>query len=797
MSTRWRKIWREFVFAQDRFLLLSLALALAMTAMSGLLSARETLTYSMRTNFAATHAASAQLRVDDLDADLLATVRGMPQVADADLLAHAYGRTRTGKDRLRPLLLFLRGDTLPTLSTFEIRDGEWPPRDNGVLIERSARRVLGADDGANFEAIFGNDQTITLRNAGTVHDAAQAPASQEGMVYAYTTFANAAALGIVVKPEWLLLRCDGAADVETIRTCAVGVAKRLKAAGHAVREVRIPPPGLHPHESQMQAALRLLLGFGLLALVLAAVLCAAVVGGLLAQQSRAIAVQQAIGATPWQLAVPYLALVATLALIAGMVGLFLGYGVGLHLAMHSAQHLNLRIIATGLPLAASAISLLIGIALPVLAAAVPIFAAARRPVRAALDDHGIASPRDTQRTRRSGGTRFAGAPALTLAWRNLQRRRLRLILNLAMLGIAGALFLANTNLRAGWHTIMAQAAQQWHFDQRVALAGSASLEDVKRALAAVPGLRGVESWPSTMVSVDDHDDDVFVTGAHADGGHGAVRLRAVPDGSDFLALTIEQGRWLRSGDTQAVVLNSVAATSTFAGTRIGDWIDVRSADGHLHAQVIGIAREVMSGASLYTTTAAFTSAAPYDPEQIDSLRLAYVDGAARDASLVRTTLEKAGIAVAAVIDNADVGESQWEHLGILLFVLRAVAAVMAVVGLAGLAAAASAAVIDRRRELGVLAAIGATPALILRSVLYEGVFAAALSLAIALPLSLAAAAVIAPLLGNLAGAPLPLRLSATGSLLWCALVLPAAALACWLPARAAAKLSVVEAIRRV
>ena len=122
--------------------------------------------------------------------------------------------------------------------------------------------------------------------------------------------------------------------------------------------------------------------------------------------------------------------------------------------------------------------------------------------------------------------------------------------------------------------------------------------------------------------------------------------------------------------------------------------------------------------------------------------------------------------------------------------------VMAIVGLAGLAAAASAAVIDRRRELGVLAAIGATPALVLRSVLYEGVCVALLSLAVALPLSLAASATIAPLLGNLAGAPLPLRLSVSGSLLWCALLLPAAALACFVPARAAARLSVVEALRR-
>ena len=795
MSPRWRKIGREFAFARGRFLLLTLALALAMAALTGLLAARDTLTRSMRANFAATQAASAQLRVEGLDAALVASVRAMPGIADADLLAQAVGRVQTAPGRLRPLLLFLRGDAKPQLSTFDLRDGEWPPQGNGVLIERSARGVLGVDGGASFDTIFGSDRRVVLRNAGTVHDAALAPASQENVVYAYTTFANAAALGIAAKPEWLLLRCDGAAETAAIRACAVSVARKLAAGGHAVREVRIPPPGLHPHESQMQAALRLLLGFGLLALALAAVLCAAVVGGLLAQQSRAIAVQQAIGATPAMIAQPYLVLIAALALVASLLGLLLGYGVGLHLALHSAQHLNLRIVAGGLPPATAAASLLLGVVLPTLAAGVPTVAATRRPVRAALDDHGIAGTRGTAGKRRADGARLADAPALTLAWRNLYRRRVRLILNLAMLGVAGALFLANANLHAGWHAIMAEAAQQWRFDQRVALESPAGLAELQRVLATVPGVRRVESWPSTMVTPDD-DDALFVTGAHADGGHGAVRLRAVPDGSGFLALPLEQGRWLRSDDGQAVVLNSIAATTTFAGTRVGDWITLRSADGHLRAQVVGIAREVMTGASVYTTAAAFAATASHDATRVDSLRIAYADGAARDPAVVRETLARAGMPAAAVIDNADVGESQWEHLGILLFVLRAVAAVMAAVGLAGLAAAASAAVIDRRRELGVLAAIGAPPALILRSVVYEGLFAAMLSLAVALPLSLAAAAVIAPLLGNLAGAPLPLRLSASGSLLWSALLLPAAALACLLPARAAARLSVVEALRR-
>ncbi|HSX62567.1 MAG TPA: ABC transporter permease [Tahibacter sp.] len=793
MSTRWRKIWREFRFARDRFVLLVAALALAMTALTALLSARDTLTRSMQANFAATRAASAQLRVERLDAPVLAAVRAMPGVAGADLIAHASGRVVAANGRTRPLLLYIRGESLPEISTFDLRDGTWPPGGNGVLIERSARGVLGLDAGAEFDLLLDGERRATLRHAGVVHDAALAPASQEGVVYAYTSFSTAAALGIDAAPDWLLLRCSGAPTVAVIRDCATGVARQLVAQGHAVREVRIPPPGLHPHETQMQAALRLLLAFGVLAVVLAAVLCAAVVGGLLAQQSRAIAVQQSLGATPWMLALPYLALIAGLALVASAIGLFLGYGAGLHLALHSAQHLNLRIVARGLALAPSLLSLATGVALPVLAAAIPVFAAARRPVRAALDDHGIASPRDAQRT--AFAARFAGAPALTLAWRNLWRRRVRLVLNLALLGAAGALFLANANLRSGWYAVMADAARQWNFQQRIALQEPVDSAAVRRALAGVPGLRAVESWPSTMVAADDGD-ALFVTGAHADGGHGAVRLRAVPDGSDFLALPITEGRWLATGDTHAIVLNSVAASTTFAGTRVGDWLDLRGPDGHLRAQVVGIAREVMAGASIYTTPGAYALAAPGDATAVSSLRLAYRDGRAGDAAIVRKTLEGAGIAVSAVIDNADVGESQWAHLGILLLVLRAVAVIMAVVGLAGLAAAASAAVIDRRREFGVLAAIGATPATILRSVLYEAVFAALLSLALALPLSLAATAAIAPLLDNLAGMPLPLRLSPAGSLLWAALLLPAAVLACLLPARSAAKLSVVEALRR-
>ena len=68
----------------------------------------------------------------------------------------------------------------------------------------------------------------------------------------------------------------------------------------------------------------MLTGFSALALLLGAVLCATVIGALLAQQVRQIAIMKAIGARTQQVALPLLALVAGLGLMATAIGLPLG-----------------------------------------------------------------------------------------------------------------------------------------------------------------------------------------------------------------------------------------------------------------------------------------------------------------------------------------------------------------------------------------------------------------------------------------------------------------------------------------
>ena len=164
----------------------------------------------------------------------------------------------------------------------------------------------------------------------------------------------------------------------------------LATQGCAVEQIRIPPPGRHPHQAQMNAILAMLTGFSALALVLGAVLCATVIGAWLAQQVRQIAIMKAIGARTHQVALPTLALVAALGALATAIGLPLGVAAG------NAFVARDRAAAEPAPAPTRRRRA------PLLAAAGrcpasrcrcsprlwPVLAAARRSVRAALDDHG-------------------------------------------------------------------------------------------------------------------------------------------------------------------------------------------------------------------------------------------------------------------------------------------------------------------------------------------------------------------------------------------------------------------------
>ena len=113
---------------------------------------------------------------------------------------------------------------------------------------------------------------------GSLHDPALAPASTEGVVYAYLPARTLLALPAVSTPTSVLLRFTGV-EAERDQAGADAAARRaaacLNGRGVRVQALRVSPPAEHPHQRQADGAVRMLLACALLSVVLCAVTAAA------------------------------------------------------------------------------------------------------------------------------------------------------------------------------------------------------------------------------------------------------------------------------------------------------------------------------------------------------------------------------------------------------------------------------------------------------------------------------------------------------------------------------------------
>ena len=206
----------------------------------------------------------------------------------------------------------------------------------------------------------------------------------------------------------------------------------------------------------MNSILVLLLSFSLMALVLSAILTAAMINGLLAQQIRQIGIMKAIGARSGQIAAMYLVLTAFLGAVATAIGAPLGIAASRSLAGVVARLLNFTIYSDAAPAWVYLLLALMGIAVPLIVALGPIQRTTRTTVRRILSDYGTRAEAFSSRGLGGWIGRIPGVDnSLILSVRNAFRNRGRLVLTLALLAAAGGMFMTGINVEVGWRRFLA------------------------------------------------------------------------------------------------------------------------------------------------------------------------------------------------------------------------------------------------------------------------------------------------------------------------------------------------------
>lgn len=770
--------------ACGRWLALLTALALSVAAVVALLQGGGRLRAAMAENYLATRPAHAQLLLRPgwnaaLAERLLSELRGQDGVVAARWGASARVRVQAAGGAVREGMLLAvqqdgrragidasdKRDRVGEVALPRLVQGRWPAPGE-ALIERDAAQFL-----ADANTLTLADGSLPV--SGRVHDAALAPASSEGVVYAYVPATDMLRLP---RSDPVLLRFsrveagqDGLPDPVRADTLARRSAAWINAQGLAVTELRVPPLGEHPHQRQADGAVQMLLACAGLSALLSAVTAAALLSAWLDSQRHALGVLKAWGASRSALLRSALALVATLCVGAAVLGLSLGLAAGDALAQVSAALLNLTLLPWSPDRRAVAAAMALGMALPLLFTAGAVWVWAGQPLRVALSARALARPGSLD------SLPLPGPLALRLAFRSLVRRRRRFMLSATLLAVAGAVFMGGLNLRAAWGALVDHSAAQ-----RLYAIELRSPEPA--AAAAVTTLSGVveaEAWNTrraTWVGAD----GLAISRTYPDGGHGQLLLRTAPQSPRLQRFELTQGRWFGPASDAAAVPELVANAAALAlldwPARLGATLSVVTDGARLTGTLVGISSEPMSPPTVYVRAGPDAGATHW--------RLRLAPGDSDEQARAEVGRRWPG---ARVVTEADLRGAAARHVQVLQRALSWVGMGTGLVGLVALASALGSSVAERRRERTVLRALGAS-----RRLLGSGVMLEAAGVVLSsLLLAWGASAVLDPLLtarlGAISGQPLRASTAPWVWPLWAAMALAAGLLASLLPARAAAR----------
>lgn len=784
VAPRWRKVQRDLWQHKSRSLLAIAAIAIGILGAGSVLDTWSLVRDATRREYRASNPASATVVTERLDAAVVTGVRALPGIADVQVRGVAAATARV-PEGLRPALVFAFDDfTAIRIGRVRPETGAWPPRDGEIVVEASSVEFAGVAVG---ESLFvqGSTGMQALPVVGIARDVGLAPGWMEHVVYGFATRATLDHLGAASTEELQIVVADPSLARESVRDLAAAARRRIEDAGYGVARVDVPVPGRHIHAAQMDSLLFTQGAFGVLTLLLSAVLVVNLIAAMLAGQVREIGVMKTLGARTAQVAGLYLAAAFVLGAAASVIAIPAAAIVGRKYAEFTAGLLNFDVRGFAIPMWVFAVQVGAGVLLPVAAAALPVVRGCRVTAAEALRDVGIdpsAGAGGQRSVRRLGGV----SRPILLAVRNAFRRRQRMALTLAALATGGAVYIGALDLRSAIEGAVDRSFATNRYDLALRVTVARPPEYLEAAVRSVPGVVGAEAWGAARAAFVESDGRLGNTFA----------ISAPPAASTMFAPSLRQGRRSTPADGNALIVNRrlLADEPRLA---CGDTLTLAVGGIRATWTIAGVAD---TGLSPVAYACRETLARIRSSDAVDRVVVAMAPDASPATQLdlvqrLRTSLAGQDIIVATSQLMESARQVMADHLLMVAGFLGVMGQLMIAVGALGLGSTMSLGVLERTREIGILRAIGAPHGAIVWMVQIEGLVVAVLSWAIALPLSIPMSLVLGWAFGRIM---LPVPLNPVPEPLavvrWLAVVLVVTVVACAWPAIRATRITAATAL---
>lgn len=785
MSPAFKKALNDLLENPGRSLLVIAALTIGLWGVGSILVSYFILKNDLNENFLRTAPFHAALTSRDFSKLDLATFRQRPEIESAEFRDFSSQRIEVYPDQWLPMWLFGVADfEKADLARIYPQSGAATPPRGAILMERNGQLVSSLRTGSQARVRVGG-KLLQVPVAGIVFDPAQAPATQDGIIYAYTDKATYAEISGVPADRRLILRLKQASSKQDTEAMIKTIVADWRNQGIVVDGINIPRHNQHPHQFQLNTLLAFQGGIGLLAFLMGAVLVSQLIGAILAQQVRQIGVLKAIGGTREKILRIYLFMVLMLGAAASLIAIPLAVASGYGFAGFVARILNFDVLTTTLPLHLYLALIACGLLLPILFALPALLKGSRLSIRQALSDYGLAADADHS-------VNIAGSVQsfrIRLALRNVLRRKNRLITTVATIALGVAIFNAGFNVRQSLLDFLEESKRAMRYDVQLVLKDSIPREQALAPFSGLDNVQHIEAWnggrgrlQSSVVSA----------------GNG-IGIVALPRDTQLIKMNIAQGRWLVNSGELEIVMNQVAAEDFGEPIEVGKQYRIDLNGRSVQVKLVGIVKE-FDVAKIYIDKAQFDDYA--NPEhRINSLMFVANDRSYEQVTKLKRDIEKrvagTNFDVLYVMSQAERAKIIYDHLKIILTLFPLLSTLVLVVGALGMAAATSTTILERTREIGVMRAIGATPKIVYRLFEVEGAIVSVsgivLGLLASMPLSLYSAKFFGQLIlgGDVS---LNFAFSHTGLAVTLAITLLFGWLASRIPARKAVSISNREAL---
>jgi len=789
------KIWRDLWAHKARTMQVVLIIAMGSAAIGMIVGTRNLVIPQMQSGWQASDPAMINLFVNPaVDEDELLALKSVDGVEEIEGLNSTTVEWRVNPDdEWSSGGLTARTDYEDQqLNKLSLVDGDWP-KDKIFAVEQGAEAAFGVPERGTV-TLRVNKRDYVVQLGGTVYNQLAAPANFGGTAQFYSTRDRYEVL-VGNRDFDQVLVTAAEYDEETVTDLADRLQDKLEKQGKTSDRF-ITDPNKHFFQDFMDAIFFVLGVMGLLALILGLFLVYNIINALVSQQIDQIGIMKAIGARTGQILGLYLSSILIYSLLALLIAVPVGVLGAWAITTWLVAGFNADPGQFTVSPSAVVAQVIIALLAPLLASLGPILSGARITVREAISTYGLSIETGLLDRMFARTQRISRLVLLTIT--NTFRNKWRVVLMQISLVLSALIFMMVLSVRDSVvYTVEDVLFAILNYNVAFAFEDAERIGRVEALTLAHPDVKAVEMWgigsatirPASEAESEDDED---------------AQLFGVPLPTELYGYQLRAGRWLEPSDTYAVVLNEKLASD--AGAGVGDWVTFNHGGkrestwlvvGLLFDPIITPSAHVPRDVFLREigevgkASAIWIQTVRDDPESeiaiAKDLRV-YFEQNQIDVSAQKGVFGIGG-------DSAsETAEAFINQFGFLIVLLGIMAVIIAAVGSIALSGALSLSVMERRREIGVMRAIGASSGAIARLFIGEGLILGWLSWLIALPLSSLAGQLMVRGLGLALDLGLVYKYTPVGALYWLVIISILSVLASWFPARGAIRISVRESL---